>query len=462
MEGIVMMKSILARKILFLVISTLAAMFALSLIQQLIHDRLFYQEEAKRSIANSWSGEQQILGPMLVVPYSYTELESYVDDVTKKSYMTEVEHQGYFYIIPEQIQMESTLTTQERSRGIFSFPVYTAQINIQGNFDLSDLESLMAYGDSVQISTPYLSVALSDIRGLSNRPKLLLQGKEYTFEAGSQLHFSPQGIHASLPDLLENMVTFSFDLNIRGMDTLWFTPIGKNTSINMDALWPHPNFVGKFLPNTHTIEADSFQATWEISEFSSSIIQDMEDVYMNNAHALKQNKFGVHLESPVDIYRQSIRSVKYGILFIGLTFISFFIFEILKKLQIHPVQYTLVSLSLAVFYLLLVAFSEAVGFVLAYIFATIACVSLLTFYVCSILRNLKWGLGFGAFIALLYTILYIILNSEDHALLLGSGLVFIALTLTMVLTRHLDWYQISEKTTEKIKNIKNIEDDKPE
>lgn len=451
-----MFKSILAKKIIFLSLSTVVVLIALWLIEELIKDRLYYKEEARQTIANSWSGSQQIFGPILVVPYIYTALESYKDETDKKHYYKEVEREGFLHIIPERMKLDSAVAIQERSKGIFSFPVYTAEIKVEGEYDLSPIEELKDSKSLVDMGVPYLAIALSDARGINNKPTLYLQGRKYNFEPGSQLRAGTEGMHALLPDLRNNKVSFNFDLSLRGMGTLWFSPIAKDTVINLDAEWAHPNFVGKFLPNERTIESDKFKANWRISELSGSISENITAFYSVKVPVLASNSFGVKFDTPVDIYRLSIRSVKYGILFVGLTFISFFVFEILKKLQIHPVQYTLVALSLSVFYLLLIAFSEAFGFILAYILATIACVSLLTFYICSILRDFKWGLVFGGFIATLYTLLYVILNSEDHALLLGSCLVFIALGLVMVMTRHLDWYKIGEKTGKKDKSQPNI------
>jgi len=449
-----MFKSMLAKKIIFLGFSIVVVLIALWLIEQLIQDRLSYKEEARESIANSWSGEQQIYGPILIVPFTYLANESYRDKEDDKYYSKRVERESTLYLVPEHIQFDATMTTQERSKGIFSFPVYTAEIKVAGEFDLSTIKATIASAVKnlknaeylVRVGTPYLSVSLSSVRGINNNPKLIWQGNEHSFKGGSQSRFNSDGIHATLANLGDDMAAFSFELSLRGMETLWFTPTAKDTNVKIYAAWPHPNFVGKFLPNVRNIESDKFQANWIISGLSGG---------NTNNHIFNDNKFGVNLNTPVDIYRLSIRSVKYGILFVGLTFISFFVFEILKKLQIHPVQYTLVALSLSIFYLLLIAFSEAFGFVLAYILATIACVSLLTFYMYSILKNLKWGLIFGGFVASLYTLLYVILNSEDHALLLGSSLVFIVLGLVMVMTRHLDWYKVGERISEKAKEQLN-------
>ena len=446
------MKSMLTKKIVFLILSGLLAAVALSVIEGLIEERLYYQAQAKQSVSDSWSGEQHVIGPMLVVPYRYREVESVWDSKAELYYSKPVERAGTLYIIPEQLQLTSALATQQRAKGIFSFPVYTSQLSVAGNFDLTEFNRLKNADNLVSIATPYLAVTVSDMRGINNKPVLTWQGLQHSFAAGSQLAFSPQGVHAPLVDLSGSQVAFNFDLNLRGMDTLWFTPIGKDTQVALNASWPHPNFLGQFLPNERDINDGAFSAAWQISEFSSNVTQDVTHCQQGDCNNLLRNRFGVSLNTPVDIYRQSIRSAKYGLLFVGLTFISFFVFEVLKRLQIHPVQYTLVALSLSVFYLLLIALSEHLGFMLAYSIATGACVALLTFYVSAILRNIKWGMGFGGFITLLYMLLYVILSSEDHALLLGAGLVFAVLVLVMFVTRHLDWYQVSHWASEKARS----------
>ncbi|WP_159064769.1 cell envelope integrity protein CreD [Thaumasiovibrio subtropicus] len=445
------MKYQLAKKVLFLVLSGFVAIFALGAITNLIHERLYYQSEAKQSVANSWSDQQQLLGPFLVIQYQYQvltptwnkESESYIDKPVKK--------EAQIYLIPEKMHINATMSTQERSRGIFSFPVYTTQLDVAGKFDLSPLQALYDRDDVVNIYHPYLSVPVSDMRGINNKPVLAWQGKQIDFESGSQMRFNPQGLHVPMPNLSVGNGEFSYHLSLRGMDSFWFTPTAKDTQVTMSAAWPHPSFVGQFLPTERHIGTDKFDAKWQVSEFSSNIMQQLNECIEGECSALAYNRFGVTLASPIEIYSQSIRSTKYGLLFVGLTFVSFFVFEVLKQLRIHPIQYTLVALSLSVFYLLLIALSEHVGFLGAYSLATLACVSLLAFYIASILKNYRWGVGFGGLLTFLYGLLYLILSSEDHALMLGATLVFATLTIVMIATRHLDWYGISDWATEKAK-----------
>ncbi len=439
------MFSLLSKKILFLILSCVVAIIALTLIESLIYERISYQDEARYSVANSWSGEQQLLGPLLVVPYKYTETKKRTDEKTGNVLEELITRSSKLYLVPEQLNIQSELTTQSRYRGIFSFPVYSTQFDIDGSFDTTAIKQLRQRSDVIWTGSPYLAVSVSDMRGIISQPEIRWNNEPISFLSGSRLSFNNQGVHALIKENSGSSARFTVKIGLRGMDNLWFSPTGKNTQIAIAANWPHPNFVGKFLPDERHIEQNGFSAIWHISEFSSNLLQDVKSCQYGDCSALTNNRFGFALNEPVNIYRQSIRAAKYGLLFVGLTFLSFFIFETLKRLQIHPVQYTLVGLSISIFYLLLIALSEHVGFVYAYLSATSACCLLLSVYISAMIKNRAWGASFGVMITLLYGMLYIIISSEDHALLLGSILVFLALAGVMLLTKNFDWHQVSRE-----------------
>ena len=438
------MFSLLSKKILFLILSCVVAIIALTLIENLIYDRMSYQDEARKSVANSWSGEQQLLGPLLVVPYKYTETKTRTDEKSGNVLEELVTRFSKLYLVPEQLNVQSELTTQSRYRGIFSFPVYSTQFDLEGSFNTTAIKQLRQRSDVIWTGSPYLAVSVSDMRGIISQPEIQWNNEPLSFLSGSRLSFNNQGVHALIKENSGSSARFTVKIGLRGMDNLWFSPTGKNTQIAIAANWPHPNFVGKFLPDERHIEQNGFSAIWHVSEFSSNLLQDVNSCQQGDCNPLINNRFGFALNEPVNIYRQSIRAAKYGLLFVGLTFLSFFIFETLKRLQIHPVQYTLVGLSISLFYLLLIALSEHIGFVYAYLSATSACCLLLSVYISAMIRNRVWGISFGAMITLLYGMLYIIISSEDHALLLGSILVFLALAGVMLLTKNFDWHQVSQ------------------
>jgi inner membrane protein len=257
----------------------------------------------------------------------------------------------------------------------------------------------------------------------------------------------PQGVHADLKSLYsasDKSFALVIGLKLAGTERLNVIPVGVDTRVSMHSPWPHPSFVGRFLPETRSVDAQGFEAVWSVSHFSTNMAQVFESCVNGQCADLENTQFGVSFMQPVDVYSLTDRALKYGILFIGLTFSVFFLFEILKRMAIHPVQYGLVGLALAVFYQLLISLSEHMAFSVAYLIAAAASISLITFYVCYVLHSALRGLGFGCILAVLYGMLFLILKSEDHSLLMGSILVFLALSSAMYLTRNVDWYRLTD------------------
>ena len=231
-------------------------------------------------------------------------------------------------------------------------------------------------------------------------------------------------------------------LNLQGMERLEFVPIGRDTLVDLHSLWPHPSFVGRFLPEQRAVTDAGFQARWRTSYFATNVEQLLNQCGQRACDALLENALGVTFMQPVDIYLQTERAVKYGMLFIGLTFAAFFLFELFKSLAIHPIQYALVGIALAIFYLLLLSLSEHLRFGISYLIAAVACVGLLAFYAAYLLRSLRRAVGFATLLGSLYAVLYVLLQLEDYALLMGSLLLFTIVAAVMILTRKVDWYQL--------------------
>jgi len=266
------------------------------------------------------------------------------------------------------------------------------------------------------------------------------------------------GVHVQVGQIenaYEQNIAFEFKLNLRGMENYNYVPIAQNNVINLQSSWQHPHFGGSFLPDpaTQKISPAGFQAQWAVSSLSSSnqasLISNLESGERKN----ELETLNIGFVEPINVYSQADRATKYGLLFIGLTFAGFFIFEILKQLRIHPAQYTFVGLAMALFYLLLISLSEHISFAAAYFSASLACVSLLGYYLSYVLKSKANGMLFAVLLTSLYGALYAILASEDNALLMGSLLVFGLLAVTMVITRKVDWYQISAKESPSFNNI---------
>jgi inner membrane protein len=247
-------------------------------------------------------------------------------------------------------------------------------------------------------------------------------------------------------------------LELIGTDRLMFLPIGAVTDVELSSDWPHPGFAGAFLPDKRSVSARGFEARWKLSRFATGVDDAMARIpesvspgvptpsdSRGGESGFLHTELGVRFVQPVDVYVQSERAVKYGFLFVFLTFVAFFLFEVLRRMAVHPIQYALCGAALALFFLLLFSLSEHLPFAAAYLVASGACVGLLAFYVGNVLRSVRRGGLFGGLLGALYGFLYVILESEDYALLLGALLLFAALGIVMIMTRRVDWYRVSEE-----------------
>jgi inner membrane protein len=324
-----------------------------------------------------------------------------------------------------------------RRIGLHEERVYELHSRLQAAFDAQ----LPGDPNGVrEVGTPYLSFSMADVRGLVGSPSLQLEGKALALRQGNGGHRAGRGLHAMLAEPAKAgqrlRLALRFDSRLGGTESLQVVPLGDSNRIALRSSWPHPQFAGRFLPHAREIGARGFRASWDVSSLASAsqaqYAQGVEDT------ALETLQLG--LVDPVNVYSQADRASKYGILFVLLTFVAFFMFELLKRLPIHPIQYGLVGLSLAIFFLLLLSLSEHLAFWIAYLVASLACIGLLGVYLGAVLRSARRGLGFAAGLTLLYAALYGLLVSEDNALVLGSLMLFAILATLMLATRRVDWY----------------------
>lgn len=426
-----------------------ALLIPLNMIEGVVSERSYFRDHASQSIAQSWTGKQKVIGPVLVVPYIQYYKKREWDKNLKAYQETKYSRTKKIYILPEKLNINGNVKTSNLKRGLYNVPVYETRLDVNGEFDNKKIISLSrTYGKNIRFKKSYVSILVSDIRGISEQPVLSWDNKKFEFSSGSAFEPNGNGMHAMLDKPEHNKIKtypFNFNVNLKGMEIIQFAALGKSTLVKIKANWPHPSFIGRYLPTSRTVNNDSFTASWKLSSFSSDMPRLIKECEANNCQSFLNNTFGVELINSVDIYHKTERSVKYAILFISLAFITFFLFEIMKNLRLHPMQYLLVGLSLSFFYLLLISLSEHMTFALAYSIATSANVITLGVYISAILNSWKRGIGFSAMITLLYTMLYAILISEDNALLMGSLLFFAILTLVMYVTRKLDWYEVTDK-----------------
>lgn len=427
----------------------------LAMIQATIGQRMAFRDQAVASIAADSVSEQTVIGPVLVIPYTEEyEEEVPVAGVTPKK-METVKHgeNRRHLVFPNDLNVIGSIDTDRRYRGIHQVLVYSGQHAISGDFDLPALADLLRAQPNARLTVgrPYVALGIGDVRGIRNIPKVTWDGKAFEFQQGTGLAAYKSGLHAMLDkvDLAQaTHVKFAFDLGLDGIERQHFAPVGKNNKVALKSNWSHPQFGGRFLPSpkNRTIDENGFAATWNIASLATNTQEQITRLEAagkaGDAGRGEIDHFSVGFIEPVNAYSMADRATKYGILFVALTFAAFFVFEILKRLPIHPVQYLLVGLALALFFLLLVGLSEHIAFLLAYLIASLACILLIGFYLSSVLHDWRRGFAFGCALTVLYSALYGLLISENNALVLGSILLFAVLAAIMVATRKVDWYQI--------------------
>lgn len=455
------MPNLLTKKIIVIAILALVLLIPLDMILSKISERSHYLEQARASVAQSWTSEQKVVVPILVIPYTTEKkIEVWDKQLKEKVWQRRTEKkQGYFEAA--RLQIHADITQGTRNKGIYRVPVYNSLISVSGLFSQEKLQSFFRETKknhpNMVIGQAFIAVSISDTRGINSLPQFNWQGQPREIKPGTLITQLPQGVHSLLPVSLfkENRATvvnpqkpnlnFELTIDLRGMESLSFVPVGSESRLTVQSSWPHPQFEGSFLPVTYNVDQSGYKAEWSTTSFASNISNKLYQCQKAQCDELMYSDFGVKHIEPVDVYLQSERSVKYGLLFIGLSFIAFFIFEIVKKLPIHPIQYALVGVAIAVFYLLLVSLSEHIQFAIAYLVSTLCCVLLLLFYLRYVLQNMRLALAFSAMFSVLYAVLYVIISAEDFAFLMGGLLSFISLVIVMFTTRHINWFEISEQ-----------------
>jgi inner membrane protein len=447
-------------KMLMVIGLTIAILVPLLMIRGTIQDRQRYRREAVQTVARSSAGAQALSGPVLMVPY--IELVD-VEEKDNAGFTRKVrrEQSGLWMFFPETMEAKGTMKPIVRKIGLHEVRKYEFATKLHAEFKVTvpgDADALAPR----KIGQPYLSYAIADVRGVVGLQTLTINGKNAELLQGPGSG-DGGGLHARLPATLAGsaiVLDSNLDFTLEGTESLAIAPLAKRNIITIDSPWPHPLFNGDFLPRKRSIDDKGFHAEWEISSLATnaqaqyiggSRVPGMAPAGSVDAESGAEtvsglDAIGVSLVEPVNIYSQADRASKYGILFVLLTFVGFFMFELIKQLRIHPIQYGLVGLALAIFFLLLVALSEHMEFGKAYLIASGACIGLLGYYVSHVLRSWLRGIGFAAMIATLYGALYGLLISEDNAMVLGAGLLFLILAAIMVVTRKIDWYSVGAAT----------------
>jgi inner membrane protein len=345
---------------------------------------------------------------------------------------------------PRSLELQGTVRSLPRMRGLHEVRVFELDSVQRAAFRVR----IPVDDDPVtprSIGEPRLGVGIRDVRGLVGVPSLRVMGTQRTVLRGQGRGNS--GLHTTLAAPAAG-ATLAFDVEFRstiqGTETLSIAPLAARNLIALESTWPHPQFHGDFLPRTRVIGPDGFRARWEVSSLTSNAQSQFRERMSHGSSEPEIDEVSVSLVDPVNIYSKVDRATKYGVLFVLLTFVAFALFEFLKQLRIHPIQYGLVGLAVAIFFLLLLALSERIPFGIAYLVAAVACVALIGYYLGSVLGGWARGGGFAGLLGALYAALYGLLISEDNAMVLGAGLLFLILAAVMVWTRKVDWYRAAE------------------
>jgi len=409
----------------------LIMLIPISLIRNLIHERDAAGALVKAEVSSKWGERQTLTGPVICIPYRYKANDG---NTTR-----ELREMAYF--LPEELTIESALEPEIRYRSIYKVVVYQSSIKATGTFNRPDFDKLNINPTSIEWENCRLILGISDLKGICSNIDFQWDGTLLESMSGiNESYLAKSGVTIKVPlstnDSDTQTYSFDFSFSLNGSEGLFFVPVGKTTHVKMSSSWDAPSFVGAFLPDTRDISAENgFTAAWNILSYNRNYPQ----MWTGGAYQITSTEFGVNLILPVDHYLKTERSVKYAIMFIALTFLIFFLVELISRKKIHPFQYLLVSIGLMIFYCLLLSLSEYMHFNLAYLFSAIAIISLITSYSFTIFKSKTETVSMGCFLVALYLFLFTILQLEELALLVGSIGLFVALATVMYFSRKVEW-----------------------
>jgi len=431
-------------KVLGIAALALVMLIPLAQVNELVGEREGRAREATQKIAERW-GAQQLLGaPVLVVPVRRQELRERIVAVGAPPIKELATIEEREYVLADRAAVVGKLAPDLRHYGIYETAVYTAEISIEGRFSANDIAALTAPGVEPQWERAELRVPIADVRGIRRVSTLHFGERELAFGPSGDGVANVAAIGAPVPldaAKLGETLPFSLTLTLAGTERFAMLPLARETDLHLASAWPDPGFDGAFLPAARHVGASGFDADWQVLDLNRHLAQHWRE--SNSPGALSETSFGITLTQPAGSYQQNVRAGKYGVLFIALTFVAFFMFEVLRGLRVHPVQYLLVGLALCTFYVVLLALSEQIGFGLAYAIAAACVVAMIGGYAGVVLAARRAGLVLGALVAVIYGLLYGLVVSEDYALLMGSLALLAAVAALMYLTRRVDWYALT-------------------
>jgi len=407
-------------------------------IQGLIQERSSRQEEITKEVSDQWSGSQLVQGPVLVIPYKKLVREK---DTSNKVIIKEYTER--IYLLPQNLNIKGNIGTRKLHRGIYDVGVYDSKLSITGNFNRADIAKLQVDSSQVMLNKARIMFAISDLKGLKSNPVInVLNHKLEVEPVLNGYNLLDNGLQASI-DLSNTAynIPFNFNLDLKGSEELGFVHTGKTTQVEVTGKWASPKFDGRYLPDDRKVIDSTFYAKWCMLYYNRPFPQQWmgNDTLLNSFKNNKNAIFGVQLHIQVDDYQKTMRTSKYAILIIVLTFVSLFLTEVIQKRRIHVFNYALIGAAMIVFYTLLLSFSEQVGYNIAYLIAAVATIGLITWFTASLLSNGKAAVLFALILTVFYGFIFVIIQLEDLSLLVGSIALFIIISTLMYFSRKISW-----------------------
>ncbi|QXP68632.1 cell envelope integrity protein CreD [Polaribacter sp. AHE13PA] len=444
-------KTSITARMLMVGVLIVVLMIPLSYIKNLIYERMIRQQEVVSEINQKWGEEVLIYGPILKVPYKTYSEKTITNPITKEVQKETISKIKYAYFFPKKLVINSTINPEEKTRGIYKTAVYKSSIAINGSFSKPDFSEIEINDEDILWDKTRVIIQSSNLKGAASLFEIKFHKNKYQLTSknfkNTDSNIAYNTDYVDLNELESNNLqlldvpngketSFAITIKMKGSKQIRFIPVGQETDVNINSDWKTANFIGEYLPhNSDKITEEGFNAKWKILDINRPFSQQ----YFNGIPNLNNYAFGVNFLIPVDEYQKSERSAKYGFLVIGLTFLIFFLIQSMSKINIHPFQYLMIGIALTMFYTLLISISEHSSYLKAYLIAGASVVTLITLYSKSILKNIKFPVFIGVSLTALYTFIFVIIQLENYALLVGSIGLFVILAAVMFASRKIDW-----------------------
>ena len=418
-------------KIVSIGILILLLLIPAGLIRNLIYERQSRRDSVVREISDKWGDSQTITGPFITVPFK----RYFKDSDGKTQY-----NLNYLHVLPETLEVAGDIKPEVRYRSLFEAVLYNVNLQFSGNFKLPPQSQLNIDQNNILWDKAYLSLGITDMRGIQDKIVISFNGTTYDANPGLKTtDLADAGVGTLLRRLTPNEPNkFSFALNLNGSDQISLIPVGETNTLKIVSKWPSPSFNGAFLPANREVRNDGFSANWKILHLNRNYPQFWEGAQ----YKVLPSAFGLQLRLTADIYQKSTRLAKYAIMFLAFTFAAFFFSEIINKRRVHPIQYILIGLAILIFYTLVLSLSEHMHFNFAYILSALAVTLMISGYAKAIVANPKFAFTIFGLLTILYSYLFIVLQLEDYALIMGSIGLLVILAIVMYMTRKINWYEI--------------------